>query len=160
MALFVDEIDQAFPPRSNLAEIEALGLFNSLVQLRSLIQEQSLLSFLCAGVDPAMFESPLINGRDNLLYKLVRLSWLAPMSRDEMAEMVRTLGRRMGVRVRSHLVIDRLFDDLGGHPLLTRTHSHSIEIGMHAIEITNESCSDPATCERIRLALTDEGHRV
>ena len=34
--------------------------------------------------------------------------------------MVRDLGRRMGVRVRDHQVIDFLFAEYGGHALLTR----------------------------------------
>lgn len=118
--LIVDEVDQAFPPRSNLDPDEAHSLFSSLVQLRSLLQEQDRLALLCAGVDPALFERPLFEGKDNLLYKLVRLVWLAPMSRDEMAEMVRSLGKRMGVRVRGHHEIDALFANYGGHPLLTR----------------------------------------
>lgn len=118
--LIVDEIDQAFPPRSNLDANEAQALFRSLVQLRSVIQEQDQLALLCAGVDPALFERPLFDGKDNLLYKLVRLVWLAPMNRDEIAEMVRSLGRRMGVRVRGHEQIDALFARYGGHPLLTR----------------------------------------
>ncbi len=118
--LVVDEVDQAFPPRSNIEPNEARALFSSLVQLRSLLQEQERLALLCAGVDPAMYERPIVEGKDNLLYKLVKLVWLAPMSREEMAEMVRSLGRRMGVRVRDHEVIDRLFNQYGGHPLLTR----------------------------------------
>lgn len=118
--LIIDEIDQAFPPRSNLDPAEAKGLFSALIQLRSVLQEQDRLALLCAGVDPALFERPIIEGKDNLLYKLVRLVWLGPMSRDEMAEMVRALGKRMGVRVRNHEVIDALFKEYGGHPLLTR----------------------------------------
>lgn len=120
LVLIVDEIDQAFPPRSGLETTEAKALFGSLVQLRSLIQEQDHFALLCAGVDPALFERPLIEGSDNLLYKLVRLVWLAPMSRDEMAAMVRSLGKRMGVRVRGHEEIDTLYANYGGHPLLTR----------------------------------------
>jgi len=118
--LIVDEVDQAFPPRSNLDPVEAQALFGSLVQLRSLLQEQDRFSMLCAGVDPALFERPVLDGKDNLLYKLVRLVWLAPMSRDETAEMIRSLGKRMGVRVRGHEEIDSLFATYGGHPLLTR----------------------------------------
>ena len=120
VVLIVDEIDQAFPPRSNLDPAEAQSLFSALVQLRSVIQEQDRLALLCAGVDPALFERPLLDGRDNLLYKLVRLVWLTPMTRDEIAEMVRSLGKRMGVRVRGHQEIDALFTHYGGHPLLTR----------------------------------------
>jgi hypothetical protein len=119
-ALIVDEIDQAFPARSNLEPSEARALYTALVQLRSLLQEQESLVLLCAGVDPALFERPLFDGKDNLLYKLVRLLWLAPMPREEMAAMVRSLGRRMGVRIRDFSTIDTLFAQFGGHPLLTR----------------------------------------
>ncbi|MFE7605270.1 hypothetical protein ACFU1Q_08915 [Brachybacterium paraconglomeratum] len=118
--LIIDEIDQSYPPRSNLEPNEARLLYQSLVQLRSILQEQDRLVLLAAGVDPALFEQPIIDARDNLLYKLVHLHWLAPLDREEMAKMVRSLGRRMGVRIRSHTVIDALFESFGGHPLLTR----------------------------------------
>lgn len=122
--LFIDEVDQLFPVRSYLGEQEATQLLVALTQLRGMIQGArpgAEIVLICAGVDPAIFETPLLpNGADNLLYKLVRLHYLAPMSRDEMAEMVRDLGRRMGVRVRDHRVIDFLDAEYGGHPLLTR----------------------------------------
>ncbi|TFC19722.1 ATP-binding protein [Cryobacterium algoritolerans] len=124
LELFVDEVDQAYPARSNMLTDEAEMLFQTLTQLRGLVQEASSTSsgvvLLCAGVDPALFEEPLLAHKDNLLYKLVRLLWLAPMPREDMAEMVRSLGRRMGVRVRDHQAIDLLFAEYGGHPLLTR----------------------------------------
>lgn len=120
---FIDEIDQLHPDRSHLGA-EASDMLVALTQLRGMIQSadpESGLVLICAGVDPALFERPLLSsGSDNLLYKLVRLMYLAPLSRDEMAEMVRDLGRRMGVRVRDHEVIDFLFDEYGGHALLTR----------------------------------------
>lgn len=122
--LFIDEVDQLLPTRSYLGEDEAIQLLTALTQLRGMIQGArpgAELVLLCAGVNPAIFERPLLpNGTDNLLYKLVRLTYLAPLSRDEMAEMVRDLGRRMGVRVRDHQVIDFLFAEYGGHALLTR----------------------------------------
>ncbi|WIX82878.1 hypothetical protein QRX50_19935 [Amycolatopsis carbonis] len=122
--LFIDEVDQLFPVRSYLGEQEAAQLFVALTQLRGMIQGArpgAEIVLVCAGVDPAIFETPLLpNGTDNLLYKLVRLHYLAPLSRDEMAEMVRDLGRRMGVRVRDYRVIDFLYAEYGGHPLLTR----------------------------------------
>lgn len=117
--LFIDEIDQAYPERSNL-ESEATGLLQAIIQLRGLIQEGEQLVLLCAGVDPAMFEKPLFGNKDNLIYKLVRLVWLSPMSKDEMREMVSALARRMGIRVTKNSVFDRLFEEYGGHPLLTR----------------------------------------
>ena len=124
LEVFIDEIDQAYPPRSYLGEEEASRLLVALTQLRGMIQgadSDSGMVLVCAGTDPALFERPLLrSGADNLLYKLVRLMFLSPMNRDEMAEMVRDLGRRMGVRVRGHEVIDYLYDEYGGHPLLSR----------------------------------------
>ncbi|MFI9322286.1 hypothetical protein ACIGXI_21195 [Kitasatospora aureofaciens] len=125
LELFIDEIDQAWAGRSNLESEEAIAVLRCLTQLRGLIQSREAegkhgIAMVCAGVDPAIFESPLIDGRDNMLYKFARLSFLSPMSRDEMAEMVRSLGRRMGLRYSDHRTIDFLFREFGGHPLLTR----------------------------------------
>ncbi|WP_457191513.1 hypothetical protein [Nocardioides sp. P5_E3] len=124
LEVFIDEIDQAYPARSYLGPEEAQHLLIALTQLRGLIQgadDRSGIVLVCAGTDPALFERPLLpSGADNLLYKLVRLMFLSPMSRDEMAEMVRDLGRRMGIRIREHAVIDYLFAEYGGHPLLSR----------------------------------------
>ena len=122
--VFIDEIDQIHPDRSHLGQDEANGMLVAVTQLRGMIQSaesSSGMVLVCAGVDPALFERPLLgSGSDNLLYKLVRLMYLAPLTRDEMAEMVRDLGRRMGVRVRDRKVIDFLYEEYGGHALLTR----------------------------------------
>lgn len=123
LEVFIDEIDQLHPDRSHLGA-DANEMMVALTQLRGMIQSaepESGLVLICAGVDPALFERPLLSsGSDNLLYKLVRLMYLAPLSRDDMAEMVRDLGRRMGIRVRDREVIDFLFEEYGGHALLTR----------------------------------------
>ncbi len=122
--VFIDEIDQIHPDRSHLGPDEARQMLIAVTQLRGMIQSAESgfgMVLICAGVDPAIFERPLLaSGADNLLYKLLRLMYLAPLSRAEMADMVRDLGRRMGVRVRDHKVIDFLFEEYGGHALLTR----------------------------------------
>ncbi|GHG48629.1 ATP-binding protein [Streptomyces griseocarneus] len=126
LELFIDEIDQAWPGgRSNVGAQEATAVLKCLIQLRGVIQSrdaegENSIAIVCAGVDPAIFERPLLNGRDNLLYKFARLSFLSPMKRDEMQEMVRSLGRRMGLRYRDATTIDFLYREFGGHPLLTR----------------------------------------
>ncbi len=125
LELFVDEIDQAWPSRSNLGQEEATAVLRCLIQLRGVVQSREAggkhgVGLVCAGVDPAIFEKPLIEGRDNLLYKFVRLSFLSPMKRHEMQDMVRSLGKRMALRYADHRTIDYLFQEFGGHPLLTR----------------------------------------
>lgn len=123
LEVFIDEVDQLYPDRSHLS-VEANEMLIALTQLRGMIQnpeQNSGMVLICAGVDPALFERPILrSGADNLLYKLVKLMFLSPLSRDEMAEMVREIGRRMGVRIRQREVIDFLFDEYGGHALLTR----------------------------------------
>ncbi|MFE6959554.1 hypothetical protein [Streptomyces sp. NPDC057696] len=125
LEMFVDEIDQSWPSRSNLGAQEATAVLRCLNQLRGVVQSREAggkhgIGIVCAGVDPAVFEKPLIEGRDNLLYKFARLSFLAPMKRHEMLEMVRNLGKRMALRYSDHRTIDFLFQEFGGHPLLTR----------------------------------------
>lgn len=124
LEVFIDEIDQLEPSRSSLGPEASSALLVALTQLRGMIQSpatDSGMVLICAGVDPALFERPLLASRaDNLLYKLVRLQFLAPMNEEEVAEMVRDLGRRMGVRVRDHEVVRYLFAEYGGHALLTR----------------------------------------
>lgn len=123
LEIFIDEIDQINPGRSHFEE-GAADMLKAATQLRGMIQNAdtgSGMVLICAGVDPDIFENPLNpTGSDNLMYKLVQLMYLSPLSRDEMAEMVRDLGRRMGIRIRDHQVIDYLFAEYGGHALLTR----------------------------------------
>lgn len=121
--LFVDEVDQVYPPRSLMSPDDAESVYRAMVQLRGLLQQsdpEAGITLACFGVDPALFEVPIMDGRDNLLYKLVRLHWLAPMPRDEMNEMLRNLGKRMGVRFTDNSPIDTVFGFTGGHPLLAR----------------------------------------
>ncbi|MFF4587956.1 hypothetical protein [Streptomyces sp. NPDC001388] len=125
LELFVDEIDQAWPSRSNLGEEQANAVLLCLNQLRGVVQSREAdgkhgVAIVCAGVDPAIFEKPLLGKRDNMLYKFARLSFLSPMKRDEMREMVRSLGKRMALRYSDHRTIDFLYQEFGGHPLLTR----------------------------------------
>ncbi|MCR8669580.1 AAA family ATPase [Agrococcus sp. HG114] len=121
--LFIDEIDQVPPgPQSKFANDEEP--YRALVQLRGPLQEADQLVMVSAGVNPRLFEEPLQGRADNLLYKLVRLYWLAPMSRQDARDMVQALGKRMGVRFPRGQAGDEameiLWSAFGGHPLLTR----------------------------------------
>lgn len=119
--LILDEIDQAVPASFDRDG----GLLAVLTQLRGLVQSrqatgQSSLTLLTAGVDPALFEKSAWDGRANPLYQFSSVRYLAPLTRDEMPTMVRTLGRRSGLEFDAYTLMDLLFGEYGGHPLLTR----------------------------------------
>ena len=96
-----------------------------LQQLRGVIQIRNergkrRLSFLAAGVAASIFTSSVRFGRDNQLFGFASARPLGPMSRDEMRQMVRVLGKRSGLRFDDYRLFDSLFAEYGGHPHLTR----------------------------------------
>ena len=123
----IDEIDTSLPGRTLGAseEDDELGLLRSLTQLRAFVQRRDMQGknrpvLLCAGVDSGLFERPKIRKLANPLYQFANVQFIKPMDRDELQQMVRTLGKRTGMRFRDHLLIDSLLREYGGHPLLTR----------------------------------------
>lgn len=128
MALIIDEIDSALPARTlnvlDPAE-DSLGLLRGLSQFRAFAQRLQLQGktypvLFGAGVDPSLFEQPQVRGIANPLYQFAVVKFLEPLDRDEMQGMIRTLGKRTGMRFRDHEVIDSLHAEYGGHPLLSR----------------------------------------
>lgn len=96
-----------------------------LQQLRGVIQIRNergkrRLSFLAAGVAASIFTTSVRFGRDNQLFGFASARPLGPMSRDEMRQMVRVLGKRSGLRFDDHRLFNSLFAEYGGHPHLTR----------------------------------------
>lgn len=150
VALIIDEVDVALPART-LSDLgpdeESLGLLRALSQLRGLCQRlqargDSYPVLLCAGVNPALFEHPQIRGVANPLYQFARLKFIAPLDREELAQMVRTLGKRTGMRFRDAELIDALLREYGGHPLLTRqacsyVHQHRSAVVPYDVAIAN-----------------------
>lgn len=91
------------------------------------------LSFLVIGVNPSAVERTSIDGQDNPLFSLVGVRYMPSFIRDEVREMVRTIGKPMGMRF-SDEAYDYLFERYGGHPTLTRLacswhHRHAAEEG-------------------------------
>lgn len=126
--IIIDEIDIILPGRLVAAggdDADRSLLVAAFSQLRSIAQQRqaearSYPVVLSAGVDPHIFEAPTTGGADNPLYQFSRVSFLEPLDREALAQMVRTLGKRTGMRFRDHRLIDELRDEYGGHPLLTR----------------------------------------
>ena len=81
------------------------------------------LVFIVAGVNASVTEKdPItVNGNNiqNPLFVIVQSEYLRGFSFDECSNMVRTLGRRMGLKFK-HEAIKLLYQQYGGHPMLTR----------------------------------------
>lgn len=87
--------------------------------LWSIQSEQRKVSFVVAGVNPYLCEIDLINRVQNPMFSIIRPTYLTGLSSDEVAQMVRAIGGRMGLGFDLD-AINYLNTRYGGHPLLTR----------------------------------------
>ncbi len=128
LVVLIDETDLANEDEGDVDDLEMeerKTMNRVLQQLRGLIQIRNdrgrkQLSFLTAGVGASIFTSAVRFGRDNQLFGFASARPLGPMSREEMRQMVRSLGKRSGLKFDGHELFDSLFGEYGGHPHLTR----------------------------------------
>ncbi len=76
-------------------------------------------TYLLVGTNPKCVESPVLNGHENPLFKSVPDSYVPAFDLPKVREMVRKLGRYMGLKF-DEQVYALLCDDFGGHPFLIR----------------------------------------
>ncbi len=89
---------------------------------QTLWSEQSSFANLCfiiCGVNAYVTERDTIDGVQNPLFGIIQSEYLTGLSLDETATMIKTLGRRMGLKFERDS-IQFLYDQYGGHPMLTR----------------------------------------
>ena len=90
------------------------------------------LSVIVAGVNAYVTELDTVDGVQNPMFGIVPHRYLKGFEREELKTMIRTIGRRMGLRFTTD-AIDYMYERYGGHPLLTRmacSHVHNkIELG-------------------------------
>lgn len=145
VVIIIDEIDLANEDAAEFEDSEIKqrqDLNRVLQQLRGIIQirndrSEHKLSFLVAGVAMSVFTQAIRFGRENQLFGFASARPLKPMTRDEMREMVRTLGKRSGLKFKDYQLFDRLFAEYGGHPHLTRRACSSIADTVHSTEKTS-----------------------
>lgn len=77
------------------------------------------LVFILSGVNPSVAEIDMINGVQNPLFSIVQSEYLQGLSYDDTKMMIRTLGRRMGMRF-EYDAIESLYNQYNGHPMLLR----------------------------------------
>ncbi len=119
--LTFDEIENASPgtsPSSHWKNAEDYVLFWQ--TLRSLFQRKpGLFSYLIVGTNPSSNEQPKIHGIDNPVFAQFPKIYIPRFTGNQTRDMVRRLGRLMGLDF-DESVYGLLTEDFGGHPYLIR----------------------------------------
>jgi hypothetical protein len=87
--------------------------------LRAVQNQNRHICFIVAGVNASVIETPTYEGHDNPLFAMAQVRYVPAFDRVELRNMVRTLGKSMGLRF-DEAVYDYLLRRYGGHPALTR----------------------------------------
>ncbi|MHA1676641.1 MAG: hypothetical protein ACTSU6_05625 [Candidatus Njordarchaeales archaeon] len=120
--LFIfDEIEnitcQASPSDHWTSELDFVLFWQT---LRAIYQKHdNLFTYLIVGTNPTCIELSRINGKDNPIFNQVSFDYIKGFDVPQVREMVRKLGRIMGLKFQE-LIYSKLTDDFGGHPYLIR----------------------------------------
>lgn len=117
--------------------------------IRSLFQKRSdLFSYLLVGTNPLCVELPRIGNSDNPIFAQVPIEYIPGFDVPQTREMVRRLGKIMGLHF-DESIYSRLTDDFGGHPYLIR----------HVCSVVNRLARSERPI-RVDKALYEEAVRV
>ena len=109
--------------------------------IRSVYQRVgSLFTFCILGTNPMCVEIPSINGIDNPIFNIFRPQYLSGFDIKCTREMVRKLGKLMGIKF-DECIYTKLTEDYGGHPFLIRQVCSAI---------SREYPSRPVVVDRIK----------
>lgn len=125
VVLAIDEyerlLDGSIPARDGVLFLEAL---------RGLAQSSSdQFAIILAGRDRRFVAKARIEGRDNPMYRFLTDLPVGGLDDGSAREMLRKLGRRMGLDLR-HDALDLCVRETGGHPMLLRTIGNLIDRGV------------------------------
>lgn len=88
--------------------------------LRSIFQRNTnLISYLIVGTNPSCIETPKIDNMDNPIFNHFNPVYIPGFQVKDTREMVRKLGKRMGLKFEEN-IYSKLTEDFGGHPFLMR----------------------------------------
>lgn len=118
VALVFDEIEY-ISPFAKLDKEWASGFVPFWQTMWACQSQHPRFSIIIAGVNPTVVEQDLIDHVQNPLFGIVPTQFLRGLRPEELQRMVRSLGKRMGLRF-SASAIGYLHERYGGHPLLTR----------------------------------------
>ena len=135
----IENITFKISPSSHWAE--GLDFIFFWQTLRSLFQKlNSVFSYLIVGTNPMCVEVPTVQGKDNPIFNQVSFGYIPGFNVDQTREMVRRLGRIMGIKFED-LIYSKLTEDFGGHPFLIRN--------LCSIINANSQSSRPVTIHKL-----------
>jgi hypothetical protein len=117
VVLLLDEVESLLPTRLGRG---FKGFFDFFSYLRGICQETKQFTLVITAANPSIAEIPQFDGRDNPVFNFFREVYLQLMEPGECAEMIKVLGRGMGIRYENESVCDHIFYLTGGHPFFTR----------------------------------------
>jgi len=124
--------------------------------LRSLFQKlEKVFSYLIVGTNPLCVEIARVANADNPIYGQIPLEYIPRFDVPQTREMVRRLGRIMGLRF-DEILYGKLTEDFGGHPYLIR---HLCSVINNLSPIDRPVKVDKATYEKAKkIFMRDYGH--
>lgn len=94
-------------------------------------RNSSVLTYMLVGTNPYCVETPMFGVHDNPLFSSIPFQYVPSFDVLKTREMVRKLGRYMGLKI-DEIVYSKLTEDFGGHPFLIR----------QMCSLLNSLCSD------------------
>jgi len=141
LCIVIDEYDLLFEGESGEGQIPGIGRLFRL--LRGWAQtRQGLVSLILVGRDPTYLSAPELDGVTSALTAWCTPMWLGPLDPLKAVELLRKLGRRVGLDVgpASAVIAQRW---TGGHPLLHRQFGSALRSVTRAQDASWGAPTDP-----------------
>jgi AAA+ ATPase superfamily predicted ATPase len=118
IVVFLDEIERILPPNPTP---EAQRSFVQLWRLLRGLDQQfpGRVSYIISGTNPKSVEDSKVGAEDNPIYNYFTREYLNPLDREEAADLLVTIGRRIGLEW-EHGSLSASYSQTGGHPALLR----------------------------------------
>lgn len=76
-------------------------------------------TYLVVGTNPSSVEQSMFGNHENPLFSSISAQYVPPFSLEQVREMIRKLGKYMGMKF-DELLFSKMTEDFGGHPFLIR----------------------------------------
>lgn len=143
----IDEYDLLFEGENGEGPVERLNAFFRLARAWAQMN-QGRVSLVLVGRDSNYLSQPEIDGVTSALLAWSTPMWIGPLSEAKAGELLRKIGKRVGLRVEAESV-RTAWQWAGGHPLLTRQFGSALRSLVRARDASWEAETDPFATEAI-----------